>query len=106
MADSGSGSGKGFPEAGGKHCKPQGQEDALSLKGHRGCCLPSERTTRSVKTWVRFQGPKDTADHISQSPPLWGPGHGNTSPEAQRAVPPSGGLHSQEVVGRLTFVTA
>jgi hypothetical protein len=37
MASSGSGSGKGFPETGGKRRKPQGQEDVLSLNGHRGC---------------------------------------------------------------------
>lgn len=49
MASSGSGSRKGFPEAGGKYCKPQGQEDVLFLKGHRVCSLPSESQESSSK---------------------------------------------------------
>lgn len=60
MASSGSGSRKGFPEAGGKHCKPQGQEDMLSLKGHRSDCIAFLlKNTHSVKlkTGARLQVP-------------------------------------------------
>lgn len=34
-ASSGSGSRKGFPEAGGECCQPQGQEETMYLEGHR-----------------------------------------------------------------------
>lgn len=34
MAGSGSNSRKGFPEAGGECCQPQGQEEMMYLEGH------------------------------------------------------------------------
>lgn len=74
MASSGSGSRKGFPEAGGKHCKPQGQEDMLSLKGHRSDCFPSEEYSQcQAQNQGKATGAlmTDTACHFSLETRRW-----------------------------------
>lgn len=85
MASSGSGSRKGFPEAGGKHCKPQGQEDMLSLKGHRSDCFPSEEySVSSSKPGQGYRRPYDRHSLSLQSGDQEVECH---LPGAQRAVP-------------------
>lgn len=91
MAGSGSGSGKGFPETGGKRRKPQGQEDVLSLKGHRGCSflLIGLLTGSSSKPG---QGYRDLGHSLSHQSILTTLGTRREKyhlPEAQRAVPPT-----------------
>lgn len=49
MAGSGSSSRKGFPEAGGECCQPQGQEEMMYLEGYGCCCLAHELATHTGK---------------------------------------------------------
>lgn len=85
MVSSGSGSRKGFPEAGGKHCKPQGQEDMLSLKGHRSDCFPSEEYSQcQAQNRGKATGALMTDSLSHQSGDQEVECH---LPEAQRAVP-------------------